>query len=60
MQNVFCCQVKFIGEDGDDEGGLKREFWLLFSREVKSRFFEGKDGHSTLKHDSSSLIVSFQ
>lgn len=50
--------MKFDGEIGEDDGGLKLEFWRLLSMEVKNRFFEGFSGHYTLKHDSSSLLVS--
>ncbi len=33
--------MEFLGEAGEDGGGLKREFWCLLFKQVKSSLFEG-------------------
>ena len=34
-------QVDFVGEAGEDGGGLRREFWCLVGRDIKNSLFEG-------------------
>ena len=48
----------FVGEVGEDTGGLTRELWRLFSREVRNVVFEGQENARTLRHDSTRLKVS--
>jgi hypothetical protein len=41
--------VKFVGEDGIDDGGLTREFMRLLKKEISQQpMFVGKDGSKML------------
>ena len=46
----------FVGESGSDTGGLTREMWGLFSREVL-RLCDGKDNFKIIRHDAAKLQV---
>ena len=37
---IYIFQVSFIGEDGDDSGGLTREFFTLLPKEILNQFME--------------------
>ncbi|XP_064387954.1 uncharacterized protein LOC135336110 isoform X1 [Halichondria panicea] len=43
--------VEFLGEAGEDGGGLKREFWCLLFKQVKSSLFEGVGDRLVPRHD---------
>lgn len=46
----------FVGEDGVDTGGLTREMWRLFGRDLQC-MCEGKEGCLLIKHDAAKLQV---
>lgn len=48
----------FVGEYGEDAGGLTRELWRLFAKEVKAKLCEGKRNLLVLRHDSEKLMVT--
>ncbi len=49
--------VQFLGEAGEDGGGLKRKFWTLLCKSVKNTLFEGGDTRCILRHDAVDLQV---
>lgn len=51
-------QVEFLGEPGEDGGGLKREFWCLLSKEIRNYMFEGRGQRMVPRHDAVALQVS--
>ena len=55
MTNSF--KVIFAGEEGEDYGGPRREFWSLLGHEVLTNLCEGRPDSAVLKHDSVSLMV---
>lgn len=48
-------QVSFIGEDGQDNGGLTREFFSLIAREILERYMEST---GIFRHNALALQVS--
>ena len=50
-------QVQFLGEEGDDGGGPRREFFALLSRDIQSSLCEGQPLRCFLRHDSIALQV---
>ena len=50
-------QVQFLGEEGDDGGGPRREFFALISRDIQSSLCEGQSSRCFLRHDSIALQV---
>lgn len=52
----FNSQVEFIAENGMDAGGLRREFFSLFSNELHNSL-EGPETAKTLPHDAIALQV---
>ena len=46
----------FIGENGADTGGLTREMWTIFVKELR----EGREYHLIFKHDGTRLQVVFE
>jgi hypothetical protein len=53
----FNLQVQFLGEEGEDGGGLSREFWALLARDIHSTLFEGMGDRCILRHDAVGLQV---
>ncbi|OPL33674.1 hypothetical protein AM593_04441, partial [Mytilus galloprovincialis] len=50
LHNPLC--IKFIGEDGVDIGGLRREFWSLFLHNISSScYVTGKPGRQTFQQN---------
>ncbi|XP_063406073.1 uncharacterized protein LOC134690032 [Mytilus trossulus] len=50
LHNHLC--IKFIGEDGVDIGGLRREFWSLFLHNISSScYVTGKPGRQTFQQN---------
>ena len=37
---AYLLQVSFIGEDGDDSGGLTRKFFTLLPKEILNKYME--------------------
>ena len=60
LQNTsLCFKVDFLGEDGEDGGGPRRELWRILGLSLKeSTYFEGTDGALVLRHDLIALQVS--
>ena len=54
---IYICKVQFLGEVGEDGGGLRREFWALLCKDVKSSLFEGVGDRCVLRHDAVGLQV---
>lgn len=52
-------KVKFIGELGDDAGGLKREYFTLLAREISGSMCEGMAHCHVLRHNSVALQVNY-
>ena len=46
----------FVGEEGRDTGGLTREMWRLFAKELQ-QMCEGRAGCLMIKHDATKLKV---
>lgn len=46
----------FVGEEGSDTGGLTREMWRLFGKDLQC-MCEGKEGCLLIKHDAAKLQV---
>ncbi len=51
--------MEFLGEAGEDGGGLKREFWCLLFKQVKSSLFEGVGDRLVPRHDVVALQVHY-
>lgn len=49
--------MEFLGEAGEDGGGLRREFWTLLFKDMKSSLFEGCGDCCVLRHDAIGLQV---
>ena len=47
----------FVGEEGEDTGGLTRELWRLFGKEIQS-LCEGKENILVPRHDATKLQVN--
>ncbi|CAI8034740.1 G2/M phase-specific E3 ubiquitin-protein ligase [Geodia barretti] len=45
----------FVGEQGNDTGGLTRELWCLFARHVQHNLCEGHENCKVIRHDASKL-----
>lgn len=61
--NIFSIniiQVEFLGEEGEDGGGLLREFWTLLFKEIKNSLFDGSDDRYVPRHDVIALQVPFK
>ena len=54
----FLLQVQFIGEEGEDLGGLRRELFSLLLERIKERYLEGQLKQLVLRHDVVALQVS--
>ena len=52
-------QVIFVGEEGEDTGGLRREFWRLFALQAVDQYCIG-DAHKTFLQNVPALQVSLQ
>ena len=50
-------QVIFVGEEGEDTGGLRREFWRLFALQAVDQYCIG-DAHKTFLQNVPALQVS--
>ena len=48
-------QVEFLGEEGNDTGGLTREFFCIIERDVIRQYIDV----GTFKHNSVALQVTF-
>lgn len=46
-----------MGEDAEDGGGPRREFWRLFGEELKASLLEGTSGRCIVRHDAVALKV---
>ena len=53
-----CFKVEFVGEVGEDTGGLSREFWYLLFRDIQDTMFEGSDNRLVPLCDTVSLQVT--
>ena len=51
-------QVHFIGEEGEDCGGLRRELFSLLFEGIKEWYLEGQSKQLVLRHDVVALQVS--
>ncbi len=51
---MWLLQVEFVGETGSDTGGLKREFFRLFSKEFAGKYLEAT---GCFQHDAVALQV---
>lgn len=49
-----------MGEEGEDGGGLLREFWTLLFREIKNSLFDGSDDCYVPRHDVIAMQVPFK
>ena len=49
-------QVVFIGEEGEDTGGLKREFWRLLVSSAAEKYFIGNNNLKTFQQN----VLAFQ
>ena len=47
----------FVGEEGIDTGGLTRELWGLFGKEIQRTLCEGKKNNLIFRHDAKKLQV---
>jgi len=56
--HYYNLQVKFIDEEGIDEGGPKREFWRLLAVDIQTQVCIGSNYRLTLEHDILGLQVS--
>ena len=54
---MYVMQVQFLGEEGDDGGGPRREFFALLAREIQSSLCEGQSSRCFFRHDSIALQV---
>ena len=59
MQLYYNLQVKFVDEEGIDEGGPKREFWQLLAMDIQAGVCVGSGYRLTLEHDILGLQVSY-
>ena len=52
-------QVKFLGEMGVDEGGLKREYFRLLLKAIAtdSSLFKGPESRRVLRHNATAFQV---
>ena len=50
-------QVIFIGEEGEDLGGLRREFWRLFSSAAAEQYCTGSEQFKTFQQNVPALEV---
>ena len=50
-------QVQFLGEEGEDGGGPRRELFALLAREIRLSLCEGQSSRCFLRHDSIALQV---
>ena len=48
----------FVGEAGEDTGGLTRELWCLFSKSIQRQLCEGQENCLVFRHDTGKLQVS--
>ena len=55
--HYYTYKVKFLGELGEDGGGLTREFWSLLSKEIKASIFYGEGSRCVVRHDPLLLQV---
>lgn len=51
---MLSIQVAFLGEEGDDTGGLTREFFCIVEKDVMRQYIEV----DTFKHNSVALQVN--
>ncbi len=51
-------KINLMGEEGQDGGGPRREFFRLFADEMKSSMCIGRNGQYVLMHDVSGLQVN--
>ena len=49
--------MEFPGEEGQDGGGLTREFWCYLARDIKQSMCEGDEVSIVFRHDSVALQV---
>ena len=55
----MCLQVVFVGEKGEDTGGLRREFWRLFGLGVTKEYCVGDSSCMTFRQNVSALQVIY-
>ena len=53
-------QINFLGEEAEDGGGPRREFWRLLSQEMQASIFEGALDRCIIRHDAVALKVSIK
>ncbi len=51
--------MDFLGEAGQDGGGLRREFWSVLGKDIKNSLFEGSGDRLTPRHDITALQVCY-
>ena len=54
---IITIQVIFVGEAGEDTGGLRREFWRLFIHAATQEYFIGTDCLKTFQQNIPALEV---
>ena len=47
--------MQLLSEAGEDGGGLKREFWYLLLKQLKSSLFEGPENRVLPRYDAVAL-----
>ena len=50
--------MKFVGEEADDSGGPRREYWALLAEEIRFNICESNQKSCVLRHDSVGLMVN--
>ena len=50
-------ETDFVGELGEDTGGLTRELWCLFGKYLQQSLCEGKENCLVFRHDATKLQV---
>ena len=50
-------QINFLGEDGQDGGGPRREFFRLLADDIRCSMCIGRNGYYVLRHDTTGLQV---
>lgn len=50
-----CVKTYFVGEPGEDTGGLTRELWCLFAKHIQESLCDGKENCRVFRHDAAKL-----
>ena len=56
--NYDLVKVIFIGVQGEDGRGPRREMWRRFALALKGSYYEGNEGSMVVRHDTMALQVS--